>query len=43
VSSDAHPLDIEIVELAEHLAECSLCRLKFWRALYGGDRLEADA
>jgi hypothetical protein len=28
-----HPLDIELMDMAEHLKECGLCRLKFARLL----------
>lgn len=38
----AHPLDIDIVEMADHLRLCSLCRLKLARLMYGDD-YEEDA
>ena len=29
-----HPLDVDLVEMAEHLRGCQLCRLKFARVMY---------
>ena len=29
-----HPLDIDLVDFAEHLRECEVCRLKFARIMY---------
>lgn len=33
----AHPLDIDLLEMAQHLSQCELCRLKFARIMYDPD------
>ena len=36
-----HPLDVDLVEMADHLRMCGVCRRKLARVLYGDDRGEA--
>jgi hypothetical protein len=38
-----HPLDIDLMEIADHLRMCSLCRLKLWRMMWGEDAGDDEA